>query len=194
MSCPDDLLTIVILAGGRGSRMGGQDKGLLEWKGKPLIEHILQNITTVTHNVIINANRNTEVYQQYGHPVISDDIENYAGPLAGMLSALRSVDTPYVMTVPCDAPSMAPTMIEKFCDTHEKQQQMLYVAETDDGLQPVYAMINSSLTDNLAKYLAEGNRKTQGWLKENDAVVVHFDQQATSFFNINTEDEYRTLC
>jgi len=194
MPCPDDLLTVVILAGGRGSRLGGQDKGLLEWQGKPLIEHILQNITSVTKNIIINANRNTEVYQQYGYPVVGDDIEDYAGPLAGMLAALRSTNTPYVMTVPCDAPSTAPEMIEQFCDTHEIQQQTLYVASTDDGLQPVYAMINASLKDNLSQYLAEGNRKTQSWLKDNNAVVIHFDQQVTSFFNINTEDEYRSLC
>ena len=174
--------------------MGGQDKGLLEWQGKPFIEHILQNIASVTQNIIINANRNTEVYQQYGHPVISDDTESYAGPLAGMLAALRSANTPYIMTVPCDAPSTAPAMIEQFCATHDQQQQKLYVAGTDDGLQSVYAMINTSLTDNLATYLAEGNRKTQSWLKDNNAVVIHFDQQETSFFNINTEDEYRSLC
>jgi molybdenum cofactor guanylyltransferase len=194
MSCPDDLLTLVILAGGRGSRMSGQDKGLLEWQGKPLIEHILKNITPVIKNIIINANRNTEVYQQYGYPVIGDDTEEYAGPLAGMLAALRSANTPYIMTLPCDAPSTAPAMIEQFCDTHEQRQQRLYVAGTDDGLQPVYAMINTSLLDNLAKYLAEGNRKTQSWLKDNNAVVIHFDQRVTSFFNINTEDEYRSLC
>jgi len=194
MPCSDDLLTVVILAGGRGSRLGGQDKGLLEWQGKPFIEHILQSIAPVAKNIMINANRNAEVYQQYGYPVISDDIDDYAGPLAGMLAALRSAKTEYVMTVPCDAPSTTPAMIDQFCDVHEKQHQKLYVAGTDDGLQPVYAMIHTSLIENLAQYLADGHRKTQGWLKDNDAVVIHFDQQVTSFLNINTEDEFRALC
>jgi len=193
MSCPDNLLTVVILAGGRGSRLGDQDKGLLEWQGKRFIEHILNNVKQVTNNIVINANRNVETYQEYGHPVISDDIEDYAGPLAGMLSALRSVKTPYIITLPCDAPLTTVALIEQFCDTHEKEQQKLYVASTDDGLQPVYAMIHTLLADNLAQYLADGHRKTQSWFKENDALSIHFDQQVTSFLNINTEAEYQSF-
>jgi len=184
---------VVVLAGGRGSRLGDQDKGLLQWQGKPFIEHILNNIETATHNILINANRNAEQYRQYDYPVICDEIQDYAGPLAGMHAALSAANTPFILTLPCDAPYTTSAVIEQFCEAHANQQQSLYVASTDDGLQPVYAMINVSLADNLAQYLAEGNRKTQAWMMENNAQVVHFDERVTSFMNVNTETELQTL-
>jgi molybdopterin-guanine dinucleotide biosynthesis protein A len=194
MACPDGLLTVVILAGGRGRRLGGCDKGLFKWQGKPLIEHVLQNIESVTPNILINANQNIDVYQRYGHPVISDATADFAGPLAGMLAALRSVDTPFILTLPCDAPFASPDIIVKFCDVHKERQQRLYIAATAEGLQPVYAMIHNSLTDSLTQYLEAGNRKVQNWMKANDAVVVDFERQASSFVNINTENDLRSIC
>ena len=77
---------------------------------------------------------------------------------------------------------------------HEEKQQMLYVAGTAEGLQPVYAMINHSLTENLQHYLADGNRKARDWMKTNDAVIVQFDQQASEFVNINTESDWQSIC
>ena len=194
MACADSLLTVVILAGGKGSRLGGQDKGLLEWRDRPLIEHVLQNIESVTRNVLINANQNIEIYQQYGYPVVSDERPDFAGPLAGMLAALRSADTPYILTLPCDAPLTSADIVEQFCDAHEEKQQMLYVAGTADGLQPVYAMINKALADNLQQYLADGNRKVRDWMIANHAVVVDFDQLAPAFVNINTESDLQSIC
>jgi molybdopterin-guanine dinucleotide biosynthesis protein A len=194
MPCPDGLLTVVILAGGRGRRLGGQDKGLLEWRDRPFIEHLLHNIAPLTHKILINANQNIEVYQQYGYPVVSDETPDFAGPLAGMLAALRSVDTPFILTIPCDAPLTSADIIEQFCAVHEEKQQMLYVAGTADGLQPVHAMVSHSLTDNLQQYLANGNRKVQDWMIANDAVVVEFEQQSSKFININTESDWQSIC
>jgi molybdenum cofactor guanylyltransferase len=190
----DDLLTVVILAGGKGSRLNDQDKGLLQWQGKPFVEHILHNIASNVHHVLINANRNIETYQRYGHPVIQDDVMNYSGPLAGMLSALRVATTQYILTVPCDAPLTTQVVIERFLQAYGNREQRLYVAATDDGLQPVYAMIHTSLLGSLEKYLADGKRKTQGWLKDNHAVVVDFSEQDMSFMNINTEKEFQSIC
>jgi molybdenum cofactor guanylyltransferase len=194
MACADGLLSVVILAGGKGSRLGGRDKGLLEWQGRPFIEHLLQNIAPVTQNILINANQNIEVYQQYGYPVITDETADFTGPLAGMLAALRSADTPYILTLPCDAPLTSADIVEKFCDVHEQKQRLLYIAATADGLQPVYAMIHHSLTANLQHYLAAGNRTVRDWMQANDAVVVEFDQQASAFVNINTEKDWQSIC
>lgn len=194
MACADGLLTVVILAGGKGSRLGGRDKGLLEWQGRPFIEHLLQAIEPVTQNIIINANQNIEVYQRYGYPVISDVTADFAGPLAGMLAALRSADTPYILSLPCDAPLVSADIVEKFCDVHEEKKQGLYVASTAEGMQPVYAMINHALADNLQQYLADGGRKARDWMKANDAVVVEFDQPASMFVNINTESDWQSIC
>ena len=105
MNSPDSKnITAVVLAGGRGRRLGGQDKGLMELDGKPLIKHILDLVTPQVNAVIINANRNQEIYADLGHPVISDTMTDYQGPLAGFAAALTASDTDYIMTLPCDGP------------------------------------------------------------------------------------------
>ena len=193
MECPGDLLTVVVLAGGKGSRLEGQDKGLITWQGRPFIEHVLHTIESVTSNIIVNANRHLDRYRQHGYPVITDDIEGYAGPLAGMLTALKSVQTPYVLTLPCDAPLVEQDIIGMFCRKHAQEQQLLYVAETEDGLQPVYAMIHHSLVDNMQDYLDQGNRKTRDWMLANDACKVKFIRHGNSFLNVNTTDDLQLL-
>jgi molybdenum cofactor guanylyltransferase len=193
VNCTDDLLTVVILAGGKGNRMGGRDKGLLEWRNRPFIEHILDKIRPLTDKILINANQNLEIYQQYGYPVIQDATPDYAGPLAGMLAALRVAHTPYILTLPCDAPLFSPAIITRFCDVYDEKKQRLYVAATTDGLQPVYAMISNTLTDNLQQYLAAGNHKVGHWMKINDAVRVDFDQMDSELVNINTESDWQWL-
>ena len=193
MTCPADLLTVVVLAGGKGSRLQGQDKGLIAWQGRPFIEHVLDTIESVTSNIIVSANRHLDRYQQYGYPVITDDIEGYAGPLAGMLSALKLAQTPYVLTLPCDAPLLEQDIIGAFCNTHSQEQQLLYVAETEEGLQPVYAMIHNSLVDNMQSFLDQGNRKTRDWMLANDACKVKFERHGNSFINVNTTDDLRLL-
>ena len=194
MPCADGLLTVVILAGGKGSRLGGRDKGLLEWRDRPFIEHLLQNIEPLTRQILINTNRNTEFYQRYGYPVIGDDTPEYAGPLAGMLAALAVVNTPYILTLPCDAPLTSSAIIERFCEVYAENPVQLYVASTAEGLQPVYAMISQALTGNLRQYLADGNRKVREWMKINEAVVVDFEELASEFVNINTESDWQKLC
>lgn len=194
MSCEGgDLLTLVILAGGRGRRLGEQDKGLLLWRGKPFIEHILDNLEAVTRNILINANRNIGLYQRYHYPVLKDEIQGYVGPLAGMHVALRVANTPFILTLPCDAPYSTPAIIDRFCEVHADRHELLYVASTDDGLQPVYAMIHTSLAGSLEQYLVDGKRKIQDWMMTNDAFVVNFDRGITSFMNVNMEADLQSL-
>ena len=193
MTCPGDLLTVAVLAGGKGNRLQGQDKGLIAWQGRPFIEHVLDTIESATSNIIVSANRHLDRYRQYGYPVIMDDIEGYAGPLAGMLSALKLVQTPYVLTLPCDAPLLEQDIIGAFCHKHLQEQQLLYVAETAEGLQPVYAMIHNSLVGNMQSFLEQGNRKTRDWMLANDACKVKFDRHGNSFLNVNTTDDLQLL-
>jgi len=193
MSCPGDLLTVVVLAGGKGNRLEGLDKGLIPWQGRPFIEHVLDTVASVTSNIIISANRHLDQYRQYGYAVIADDIEGYAGPLAGMLSSLKTVQTPYVLTLPCDAPLLEQDIIGVFCRKHAQEQQLLYVADSDEGLQPVYAMIHRSMVDSMQDYLDQGHRKTRDWMLTNDACRVKFESHTTSFMNINTTDDLESL-
>ena len=97
-------ITAAILAGGRGTRLGGADKGLEKLSGRPLVAHIIAALVPQCGTLLINANRNQPRYAAFGYPVVNDDNDDYLGPLAGMLSVLRAARTRHVLCVPCDAP------------------------------------------------------------------------------------------
>jgi len=110
-------ITGVILAGGQGQRMGGQDKGLITYQQQPLIEHALKALKPQVDGIMINANRNIEQYRRYGYPVIEDELTGFCGPLAGMLSVMQACDTEYILTAPCDSPSISPFQVHSFAAT-----------------------------------------------------------------------------
>ena len=101
-------ITVVILAGGMGRRMGGQDKGLVEFQGKSLIRHVVDAIRLQSSQILINANRNIEQYRAMGYPVVEDSLSGFQGPLAGFLAALQTISTSYLLTLPCDGPFVHP--------------------------------------------------------------------------------------
>ncbi|MEW8394895.1 MAG: molybdenum cofactor guanylyltransferase MobA, partial [Candidatus Thiodiazotropha sp.] len=106
-------VTAVILAGGRGRRMGGEDKGLIELNGEPLIQHVITSIAPQVGQILINANRNQARYQAFGYPVIADSLLNYQGPLAGFIAALEAITTEDMLTLPCDGPPVPADMVER---------------------------------------------------------------------------------
>ena len=111
-SCLYDDVTGVILAGGRGRRMGMVDKGLQLLKGKPMVEHVIDRLRPQVSTLMINANRNTEAYATFGYPVYADDPMDFSGPLAGFLTGLRHCKTLYLVTAPCDAPFLSRHLVE----------------------------------------------------------------------------------
>ena len=116
MSIDREDITAVILAGGQGRRMGGQDKGLIEFDGKPLVAILVEQLSQQTVKIVINANRNHERYQQFGYPVITDALEDYQGPLAGFASAMAAVDSQFILTLPCDGPLLSDDYVARFID------------------------------------------------------------------------------
>ena len=120
-------ITAVVLAGGRGRRMDGRDKGLVELAGKPLIEHIIAGLAPQVGGILINANRNRERYLGYGYPVIGDSLEDYQGPLAGFAAAMQAIETPYMVTLPCDAPQVVDTLVERLCEALQSEQAEIAV-------------------------------------------------------------------
>jgi len=195
MSCPEGLITGVVLAGGEGSRMDGQDKGLIEWQGRAFTQYVLDILESRLDSILISANRNLPAYRQFGYPVIADEIENFAGPLAGMLSAMHHTKTPYILTVPCDVPHVTGALIERFCAAYAMNSgHMAYVAVTADGMQPVFALLNVGLAGDLEQFLAGGARKTSEWMQHIDAIEVDFSDLSDVFSNINTAQEFESLC
>lgn len=181
-------LTAVILAGGRGSRLGGFDKGLIEYQGKQLIEHVLTRIKPQIESIYINANRNHDEYQNFGYPVFNDEMSNFQGPLAGILAAMHSVSTDYIVTMPCDGPCLPFDLVERLMKKMEGPNDIT-VAHDGQRIQPMYALIPTKLAENLIDFLENGNRKVSLWFSQHNVKQTDFSDQADAFFNINTEQQ-----
>lgn len=183
-------ITAVILAGGRGRRMEGADKGLMELDGRPLIGHILDAIEPQVNQVLINANRNTDDYASYGYAVIPDELENYQGPLAGFAAAMTQATTRYIVTLPCDGPHVPANMVQRLSSAMKQSQADVAVAHDGTRLQPVHAMITVSLLPSLKEFLDAGNRKIDLWYAKHKMALADFSDNPEIFNNINTPQEH----
>lgn len=189
-------ITGVVLAGGRGSRMGGVDKGLQDHAGMPLAQHALLRLRPQVGRVMINANRNLGTYEAMGVPVFSDAQADFAGPLAGWLAGLLRCETPWLVTVPCDSPHFPTDLVSRLAAGAAEAGADIAMAVTrEDGQlqrQPVFTLMKRTLADDLAAWLAAGERKVDRWTDRHAGVVVAFDDPA-AFFNANTLDDLQRL-
>ena len=185
-------VTGVILAGGQGRRMGGQDKGLIPYRQRPLISHIIMLLKPQVDTIIINANRNIEQYHEYRYPIIEDTLTNFCGPLAGMLSAMQSCETDFILTCPCDSPQLSPQLRQRLMETLLANQADIAVAHDGDRLQPVFCLIPRRLAEHLENYLEQGERKIDLWFAQHNTVAVDFSDQADSFINFNRPEDLAT--
>jgi molybdopterin-guanine dinucleotide biosynthesis protein A len=196
MSIPIDDITGLILAGGRGSRMGGVDKGLQNHLGVPLALHALLRLQPQVGDVMINANRNLSAYESMGVPVWPDALPDYPGPLAGMLAGLEQCSTPWLVTVPCDSPSFPLDLVARLAAAAaEAQAEIAMVATVEDGRlqrQPVFCLLQSGLMESLVAFLHGGERKIDRWTGQHRCVEVPFDD-AQAFANANTLEELHRL-
>ncbi len=187
-------ITAVILAGGMARRMGGEDKGLIDLDGRPLIAHVLERIQPQVDQVVINANRNLEQYARFGHPVISDTLSDFQGPLAGFLAVMQQVDTDFIVTLPCDGPCLPDNLIERLLKAQQAADADIAVAHDGNRMQPVYALIATRLQPSLEAFLQAGERKIDWWYAKHNTVTVDFSDAPDTFLNINTpEDRERYL-
>lgn len=186
-------VTGVILAGGRGRRLGGADKGLVQFADKPLIEYVIAALQPQVGCLVISANRNRDIYAAYGFPVIADTVGEYYGPLAGMLSALRAALTPYVLTAPCDAPALPADLAGRLSAALVRENAQACVVVCDGRMQPVFALLHRALADDLQKYLECGGRAAGAWMHAQHAATVDFSDQAPAFANINTPQALAAL-
>jgi molybdenum cofactor guanylyltransferase len=189
---PSDI-TAVILAGGQGRRMGGQDKGLIDFNGKPLIQHLIHQLQQQSVAIVINANRNQDQYQQYGYPVFADELDDFQGPLAGFASAMAAVNTRYILTLPCDGPFLAPDYALRFINSQNQTHAPICVADDGERLQPVHALIDVNLLPSLVEFLKSGDRKIDRWYAMHQFTQTDFTDCANMFRNINTPEDQQKL-
>ncbi len=185
-----EAITGLVLAGGRGQRLGGVDKGLQRWRGVALVDHALARLAPQVREVMISANRNQADYAARATRVLADDADDYPGPLAGILAGLRAATTPWLAVVPCDCPLLPPDLVERLAGGVGNARGA--VVQRDLGaqglrLEPVCCLLPTSLADDLARYLAGGGRKVQAWVARH-AAPVPFDRadDANAFANVNT--------
>ncbi|MBU3724450.1 MAG: molybdenum cofactor guanylyltransferase [Burkholderiaceae bacterium] len=181
-------ITGLILCGGAGSRMGGVDKGLIDFHGKKLIDIAIDRLRPQVGPLIINANRNLRDYQTRELPVISDprfgdDDPGFQGPLAGILAGLQATRTSWMVTVPCDCPLFPNHLVEDLLKANLGQQQGAYIAS-----HPTFALIPASATSHLEHFLQHGQRRLGQWLAEIGATPVAAHEKA-QFRNLNTPQD-----
>ncbi|HWP18737.1 MAG TPA: molybdenum cofactor guanylyltransferase MobA [Burkholderiaceae bacterium] len=189
---PPEQVTGLILAGGRGSRMGGVDKGLQNFRGVPLAMHALMRLAPQVGQVMINANRNLGAYESLGAAVWPDALPDYAGPLAGFLAGLERCETPFMVTVPCDTPLFPEDLVERLGEALLARDAEIAMPRTADQVQPVFCLMRTSVIESLVRFTHEGGRKIDRWTAQHACVEVPFDDES-AFFNANTLEELQQL-
>lgn len=198
-------ITALVLAGGRGSRMGGVDKGLQNFNGTPLALHTVLRLQMqegpYIGELMLNANRNLAAYEAFGAPVWPDTLSDYAGPLAGFLTGLERCETPYLLTVPCDTPLFPMDLVTRLASAFDDDttEIAMAAAREDDGqlrAQPVFCLMRVDLLESLVAFTQTGGRKIDRWTDQHNTVLVPFDQPGDdprAFCNTNTLAELHAL-
>lgn len=183
----DKKISAIILAGGQGRRMNYQDKGLLKWRDRPLLAHVIDSIHPHVDQIIVNCNQHIDQYRRFGHPVCTDKLSDFQGPLAGVQSALTLAEHPLALICPCDTPALPDNLVDtlKFALCHHNSQ--VAYPETAEHAHYLPALIRSDVLSSLNAYLTAKHRSVKGWYALLDTIAVHFDTEE-EFMNINSAD------
>ena len=173
--------------------MGGQDKGLIEIAGKPMIEYVIDAIRPQVGALLINANRSHDRYRRYGFPVIADDNEGFNGPLAGMASCMRVAATGYIATLPCDSPNIPADLVARLYRQLRAEDADISVAHSGERIQPVFSLLRCTLLDSLLAYLNSGERKIDRWYARHKTSTVDFSDRPDTFINVNTPEDVKQV-
>ena len=188
----EQLISGVVLAGGRDRRMGSVDKGLQPFRSRTLIEQVIERLQPQVSEILINANQNADRYAAFGHKVIADLVPDYAGPLAGLHSALTTARHELVLTVPCDSPFLPTNLATRLCGALQDAGADAAVAWTGKQPHPVFFLGQRKLLPHLGRFLDAGGRKIDTWYADLKVARVAFDDQPDAFANVNTLEELRS--
>lgn len=197
-------ITGIVLAGGKGSRMGGTDKGLQNFNSTPLALHALLRLQMQDGGLVgdqmINANRNLAAYEAFGVPVWPDSISDFPGPLGGFLTGLERCETPYLLTVPCDVPRFPLDLARRLAAAFDDPATEIAMASApEDGqlrTQPVFCLMRIDLMESLTAFTQGGGRKIDAWTAQHRTVEVPFNlpgDDGDAFRNANTLAELHAL-
>jgi molybdopterin-guanine dinucleotide biosynthesis protein A len=179
----------VILAGGMGRRVGGEDKGLIELNGKPLIAHVIDIIAPQVESLVISANRNIEQYEAFSYPVIADRQEGFCGPLAGIDAAFAATDKPYLLCVPCDTPLLPPNLLTLLYTALQDSEYPMAIATDAQRQHPVINLMERSVHEGVRRRLEQGDLKLMEWIKATGYARVDFSDQPQLLSNLNSLED-----
>lgn len=180
------IISSIILAGGRATRMNGVDKGLVQLQQKPLIQYVIERLATQVNEIIINANREIMQYQALGYPVLMDETADFIGPLAGISLGLKQARHDYLLSVPCDSPLLPLDLAQRLYANLLKHGADIAVATSGGNAHPVFCLCKKNVLPSLTRYLQQGGRKVSAWQKSLNYIEVDFDDSAEAFINLNT--------
>lgn len=186
-------ISVIILSGGRATRMNGVDKGLVTLHNKPLIAHVIARLQPQVDEILINANREVAQYEAFGLPVLQDENAGFIGPLAGFELGLKHAKHEYVLTVPCDSPLLPLDLVERLYNSMAASRMDIAVASSGENTHPVFCLMKKSLLPNLQDFLASGERKVSIWQKSQQYIEVSFSDCNEAFTNLNTFEDLNAL-
>src|SRR5450830_117460 len=191
-------ISSIILSGGRATRMGGVDKGLVQLQQKPLIQHVIDRLRPQVDEIIINANREIEQYLALGYPVLQDEVlqvgtPDFIGPLAGVHLGLKHAQHSYLLTAPCDSPLLPLDLAPRMLASLLKNNADIAVANSDGDTHPVFCLCKKSVLKSLEDYLVNSGRKVSAWQKSQKYIEVDFSDCSDAFVNLNTLEDLVTL-
>ena len=186
-------ITAIILVGGQGQRFDLRDKGLVEWQGKPLVQHVLDRIKDQSDQIIINCNRNSEQYRSFGYTLSSDQLTGFQGPLAGIQASLSLAKNDWVLICPCDTPLLPKTLATALLQQATKQQADLAYPMTSERKHFLPVLLKASLLEDINHYLKAGGRSMYGFYKAVNTIEVEFDDTNDAFSNVNCPDDLINL-
>jgi molybdopterin-guanine dinucleotide biosynthesis protein A len=186
----------LVLAGGLARRMGGGDKGMIRIGGQTILERALERLAPQCSSIIINANGDPSRFGFTELPVVSDDIPDFAGPLAGILAGLdwaaaNAPDTEYIASAPGDCPFLPRDLVERLEEARTKEEKPLACAKSGDWRHPVVGLWPVSLRDDLRHALMEEKlHKIEVWTARHGVAIAEWpDRPIDPFFNVNTPDD-----
>lgn len=189
LETPEPGVTGVVLAGGLARRMGGSDKGVIPLAGRPMIEYVIDALRPQVDHLLINVNRNHQDYGRYGLQLITDPVEGFLGPLAGIAAALEASHDPLVLTVPCDGPWVPADLRRRLSLRLEESGAAVCVAHDGKRIQPVFGLFRATLMPGIRAFLESGERRLLDWLYAQEFVWADFSDHPEAFVNVNTPEE-----
>jgi molybdopterin-guanine dinucleotide biosynthesis protein A len=186
-------ITGLILAGGRSSRMGGTDKGLMTLGDKSMIEQVIERVRPQVQTLLISANRNLQRYRDLGFEVLEDQSADFQGPLAGMLRGLDRIDRGCLLTVPCDGPLIPADLAARLDEALQRPGAVIATVSDGERRHPTYALIRHDQADDLRRFLASGERKLGKWFAACGALEVDFSDRKEAFYNVNTVSDLQRV-